>query len=430
MKMSLRIFIVTLLFAGIQLQAAPVFEAAATAVGRSSGITLEKPAGTQAGDLLVAALMLEDGQLVDVDTPTGWTKIRRANKYIYIGIATYYRITGASEPASYSFPLDETTQWAASISRISGADLDDPIDTSEKKNGRRGNVIAPSITTREDDTLVLAFYTNRRNATYTPHAATTEQYDAPNKPEGLPPNMLATFVKATAGETGDKSATPTRSDRRWIALQIAIAGSGEAPPFNIQLVPTGNKTCGELFMLDISGAEDANGSLLNGSVGAAAVSPVDGLVYNKNVLFTDGRATLALSLTTAASQTLTIGIAGISQTQSLTLTVTRRPITLAADAGQGKMQDDPDPALTWTLTAGGLIEGIPLTGEPVRDSGETVGFYSIQKGSLTDANNPNYTIAFVSADFEILPTETPPPRLLPRRKPASGVPPPNWPTCR
>jgi len=409
MKTTLRIFIVTLFIAGIQLQAAPVFKGAATAVGKNSVIALEKPAGTQAGDLLVAALMLEGGHQINVDIPPGWTKIRRANKYIFIGIATYYRIAGASEPASYSFPLDESTPWAASISRISGADLDDPIEASGKKNGRRGNGIAPSITTREDDALVLAFYTSRRNATYTPHAATAEQYDAPNNPEGLPSNMLATFVKETAGATGDKSATSTRTDRRWIALQIAVADSGEAPSFNIQLVPAGNKTIGELFMLDISGAKDANGTLLDGSVGVAVASPLDGLIFNKNAVFTDGSATLVLSLTSAASHTLTIGVAGISQTQSLTLTVTRRPVTLTADSGQSKIQNESDPVLTWTFTAGSPIEGIPLSGEPSRDSGEAVGFYPIHQGSLTGENNPSYAITFVSADFEVISPEPPPP---------------------
>jgi len=84
--------------------------------------------------------------------------------------------------------------------------------------------------------------------------------------------------------------------------------------------------------------------------------------------------------------------------------VNRRPITLTADP-QSKMQDDPDPALTWTPTAGGLLEGIPLTGEPTRDSGEDAGLYTIRQGSLTDVANPNYAITFVSADFEIIAAE-------------------------
>ena len=403
MKTALRILIVTLLFAGFQAQGTPVFKNATTAVGESSTITVDTPSGTEAGDVLVAALMLEGGKSIDVDMPTGWIKIRRANKHTFIGIATYYRIAGESEPASYSFPLDEPTEWAASISRISGVDLDDPVEASGKKNGRRGSVIAPSITPREDDTLILAFYTNRRNATYTPHTATSEHYDAPNNSEGLPSNMLATFKQATAGATGDKSATPTRSDRRWIALQIAINGSETVPPdlSGFSVSSTGSPVAGEAVTLQIANAQGADGIPLDGAVSVAIASNLDGLIVDREVAFTDGTAAISITLTTAGSHFLTAGIIGMKDAENLTLLINRRPITLSADADQSKTQNDPDPALTYALTSGTLIAGISLNGTPTRDPGEEAGLYPIRQGSLTDANNPNYAITFVSANFEI-----------------------------
>ncbi|MBI9020365.1 MAG: alginate lyase family protein, partial [Verrucomicrobia bacterium] len=85
---------------------------------------------------------------------------------------------------------------------------------------------------------------------------------------------------------------------------------------------------------------------------------------------------------------------------------------------QSKQQDDPDPALTYTLTAGTLIDGIPLTGELTREPGETAGIYAIQQGTLTAANNPAYAIIFVPANLEIIaPVIIPPPVVVP----SSGI---------
>jgi len=409
MKKYLHSLTAVALLAGLQVQAAPVFERAATSTGESSTITLQKPDQTQVGDVLVAALMLDRGNRIEVTTPSGWTLIRRSNKYKYIGMATYYRIANTSEASSYSFPLDEKTKWAASISRISGANTDDPIDVSARSTGKKGNVVAPSVTTREDNTLILAFYTNRRNATYTPSASTTEQYDKPNTAGGLPSNMLATFEQTQIGATGDKTAMPSRSDRHWVGMQISI-NSSKAPAdlSGFSISAAGNPITGDSATLQIVDAQNAEGTPLNDTVTVAVDSNLDGLVFDADVVFTDGNASLPITLVTVGNHLLTAGLAGIPAVQNLTLTVNRRPITLTADAGQSKMQEDSDPELTYTLTAGTLLDGAPLSGQPVRDLGEDAGLYTIRQGSLSAEANPSYAITFVSATFEIIPVAPPP----------------------
>ncbi len=406
MKKTLHSLTIAVLLVGLQAHAAPTFENAATAQGESSTISIPAPAGTQAGDLLVAALMLDKGKLIDVTAPSGWTLVRRSNKWKYIGMAIYQRIANTPEPSSFQFPLDETTKWSASISRISSVDPDNPIDISNRATGRSGNVKAPSMKTRSDDTLVLAFYTNRRDATYTPDSSTAEQYDKPNTAAELPSNMLATFEKPTIGYTGSKYATPTRNDRHWIGMQVAIkAGEAAEDLFGFSIATTSNPTAGDTVTLQITAAQDAEGTPLNGTVEAAIISNLDGPVFDEDVVFADGNATLSITLITAGTHVLTAGLAGINETESLTVPVNRRPITLTADSGQSKMQNDPDPELTFALTSGSLLTGVPLSGEPARDAGEEVGLYTIEQGSLTDANNPSYAITFVSADFEIVAPE-------------------------
>ena len=86
------------------------------------------------------------------------------------------------------------------------------------------------------------------------------------------------------------------------------------------------------------------------------------------------------------------------------LTVTPRPLTIAADP-QTKVYGEPDPALTYAVGGGGLVYGDVLTGALTRVSGETVagGPYAILQGTLTNAANPNYDIAYTGNVLAITP---------------------------
>ncbi|MEN9823276.1 MAG: hypothetical protein RLZ04_1702, partial [Actinomycetota bacterium] len=84
------------------------------------------------------------------------------------------------------------------------------------------------------------------------------------------------------------------------------------------------------------------------------------------------------------------------------LEITRRPVTATAGVAS-KFYGDADPSLSYTITNGTLVTGESLTGVLDRSAGETVGTYAIGQGTLTNANNPNYAITFVSADFSVDP---------------------------
>jgi hypothetical protein len=402
MKKYLHILAVALIAGSLNALAAPVLETKSTAVGGSSTVTVAKPVGTQAGDLLIAALMLDRGsQIVVTTAPAGWKLIRRTDNSRYVGMATYYKMAGNTEPASYSFALDETAYWSAGISRISGADPAVPVQASSSKTGSSGNVTAASVTTKTSNTLVLAFFSNRRNATYTPDASTVEQYDAPNMTNGLPSNMLSMFGKTAAGSTGNKIAIPSRSDRQWAAQQVVIAGAAFTDQSGFTVSTSGIPVAGNAIGINVTEARNATGVLLNGPVAVTLTSSLDGQVFNNVAVFTEGKATATITLTSVASHTLNAGISGIANTKSLTVTVNRRPVTVTANAGLNKVKDEPDPLFTWTLTAGSLIEGIPLSGSLTRAPGENPGLYPIQQGSLKNDSNPTYTITFQPADFQI-----------------------------
>jgi hypothetical protein len=80
------------------------------------------------------------------------------------------------------------------------------------------------------------------------------------------------------------------------------------------------------------------------------------------------------------------------------LTITKRPVTVTADA-KSKVYGTTDPALTYQITSGSLAFTDSFAGSLMRDAGETVGAYAINQGAL--ALNSNYTLTYVGANLMI-----------------------------
>lgn len=82
-----------------------------------------------------------------------------------------------------------------------------------------------------------------------------------------------------------------------------------------------------------------------------------------------------------------------SQTATANFKIDPKPITVTAD-NQSKTYGGADPALTYTVSAGGLVGSDTLSGITVsRASGEDVGTYTITASQSAGAN-PNYNITF------------------------------------
>lgn len=79
--------------------------------------------------------------------------------------------------------------------------------------------------------------------------------------------------------------------------------------------------------------------------------------------------------------------------------ITKAPIEITAHVDQ-KQFGDSDPELTYTITSGQLYNSDNLTGKLSRQSGENVGTYQIQKGTISAGGN--YQLTFVGNTFEIV----------------------------
>lgn len=76
------------------------------------------------------------------------------------------------------------------------------------------------------------------------------------------------------------------------------------------------------------------------------------------------------------------------------------PITVTADA-KTKVYGDVDPALTYQITSGSLLPGDSASGSLTRVTGESVGTYEIQRGTL--AFPAYYAVTYVPANLVITP---------------------------
>ncbi len=93
----------------------------------------------------------------------------------------------------------------------------------------------------------------------------------------------------------------------------------------------------------------------------------------------------------------------INDVELASFTIEKRPVTVTA-TDASKIYGEADPVLDFTVSEERFKPS--LAGETVRTEGENVGVYEIGQGTLTNENNPNYDITFISGKFTIEPDKS------------------------
>lgn len=253
----------------------PVFESVDTdeTGGDGAYILSAKPDGIQVGDLLLAVACYESGSSQTVTSPADWNSIAKTDHDSDIGLATFYKIADEADVAAtdFDFQLSEYKKWTLAISRLSGVDAENPIDTYSEKSGPNGNAKTKKITTSQNDCLILAIYGNKKEATYL--GDFNERYEIENEEGGIASQMLETFVQGTAGQTQNTVAKPSEKDA-WLGQQIAINGGAVALLNNFRSIATGDFANNLIWE-----RERADGSWLTPS----DISPIDdGIITIRN----------------------------------------------------------------------------------------------------------------------------------------------------
>ncbi|UVJ39578.1 PKD domain-containing protein [Arthrobacter sp. CJ23] len=135
----------------------------ATAGTASATVAMAAPAGTAAGDVLVAAITADFNPTM-ASVPAGWVPMVNAlsiNSGPSSGARAfaYYYVVGAADPLSYTWTLSTAVKWGAGITSYRGvsntAPLDGPVVTAVDASYTATSITAPSITTATDGAMLI-----------------------------------------------------------------------------------------------------------------------------------------------------------------------------------------------------------------------------------------------------------------------------------
>lgn len=196
-----------------------------------NSINISKPSGTVAGDLLIAAFV-SDGDST-LSSPGGWTLIQGGGSSPTDNtpsLGLWYKIAGASEPATYTFSSSSWEELYIAILRYTGHNPGAPINASAIQNstGNNGNSTptAPSVTTTVDNCRILRIFgADDDDNPYTSPGGHTERYSGQSGGgNGTCGGAGADTNQLLAGATGTAAFSMNTSEE-WRAITIAIAPS-------------------------------------------------------------------------------------------------------------------------------------------------------------------------------------------------------------
>ena len=123
-----------------------------------TSLGIAKPAGTVAGDVLLARISNRNNVAAVATPPAGWTLLRSDQSASQLKSWVFYKVVGSAEPTSYAFNIDLASYMAGSISAFSGVSTSNPIDTqSGQKNGLTTSFATPALTTSASDGMAVWF---------------------------------------------------------------------------------------------------------------------------------------------------------------------------------------------------------------------------------------------------------------------------------
>lgn len=197
------------------------------ALSPAATMTLNKPAGTIAGDVMVAAIATTPST-IPITPPAGWTLIqsRQQTANTTSVLTSYYRVAGASEPTTYSWLLSSGHGGAVGgILSFSGVDNLAPIDVSASAaTPSSTSHVAPSVTTTAANDMLVTIHEYASGRSWTPPPGMTERVDIPsriNNNSGVTLEMN-TLLLGAAGATGSKTAVASASADAGATVTLAL----------------------------------------------------------------------------------------------------------------------------------------------------------------------------------------------------------------
>ena len=158
------------------------FVAASSAAAQTTALTVAKPTGLVANDVMVASVSVLGS--ATVIAPPGWSLVETLTNGT-LGQSVYLHTATGGEPVSYAWRLSTSRPMAVALSAYRGIDPQYPLDVPGQRANATGTaVVAPSVAATVDNGLLVIVSGIATNATFTPPAGATEQAEIllnPNK---------------------------------------------------------------------------------------------------------------------------------------------------------------------------------------------------------------------------------------------------------
>jgi RHS repeat-associated protein len=220
----------------------PAFRSAASATTTGATLTINKPSGVAANDVLIASIALTPSS-VAIAPPSGWTLIRRSDNAgpTSNSLAVYYKVAGAAEPSSYPWGVSGASFTVGGIQAFSGVDTASPIDVEYGQSTPSATTHAtPSITTTTANSMIVSSHAFASSRTWSPPSGMTESFDKPSGSNNATGMAIEgdRVLQALAGATGVKTATAAgyadAGNTHILALRPRAANLAIATPAGVQ----------------------------------------------------------------------------------------------------------------------------------------------------------------------------------------------------
>ena len=263
----------------------------ATSIGNSSAASITHGLTINADDVIVAMIAgnLAGLNFSDDNGATPFTEqFEETNGGTSSSYAIYYRVAGASEPATYSWTLGSSTAWSLQIRVFSGVDTSSVWDVAPSAStrsfddtGTANPAIAPTMTTSANGAMgIIAFFSDS-TATF---SSPTNGYGTEVEPASSRAQASYIRIWASAGATGTSSATMSASND-WTAHQFALKPGGVTPAGETMdlLEGTGSGGLDTGSGVDGSATLSASANISTDIIGTLRSGSADGISTNVTV---------------------------------------------------------------------------------------------------------------------------------------------------
>jgi hypothetical protein len=203
---------------------------ASNSTGGATSLTITRPAGVVANDVMVAAMNVRGGSGVTITEPAGWTLVSLLTNGAAIRMGVYYKVATSSEPASYTWNFSSSRKAAGGIQAYSNVDPVAPIEAENGQATASGiSHSTPDITTYSTNTMLVASFGIAFGTSWTPAVpGMAEWYEARATGGGGGTQVTASGndqLDAAPGLTGAKTATSGNA-AVGVTHLLALRGGG------------------------------------------------------------------------------------------------------------------------------------------------------------------------------------------------------------